>query len=142
MLLRIIFTVFLFLSIFVEATLLPFPFFVLTAILFALFLEEFLSFFIILLLSLFLDRMVLHTLGTTAVFLFVYFFAVVLLEKLFRVRINVWIAMGVSAIGVEVYRQYVGYPFLWSMEIGMGILFIFLAAWYRRMLRKGELHAT
>lgn len=116
MLTRIIFVILLAFSLFIEATILPFPFFVLFSMLYFMFFEDAATFLSILVLSLIFDRLLLHPLGATAVFLFTFFIAVVLLEKLFTVKVNAWIIAITAFIGVLVYRQFVGYPIIWGID--------------------------
>lgn len=137
MLIKSIFTVFLFLTLFVETIFLPFPFFVLTAILFFLFYEEVSIYLIILFFSLILDRLMLYSLGSTALFLFSFFAALVLLEKIFTIRLNSWIAVGITLVGVEVYRSYRGYPFLWAV-LFITIIGLLLFVWFERKVKGGK----
>lgn len=136
MITRVIFAALLVLSLFIETTILPFPFFVLFSILYVLFLEDFLTFTIILFLSLFLDRMLLYTLGTTALFLFSYFCMVVLLEKIFTIKLSAWIIAGITIIGVEVYRNYIGYPFIWGLELTMMFGLLLLVYIEKRIIKQ------
>lgn len=140
---RIIFTILLFLAIFIEVTVLPFPLFVLAAVLFFLFFEDLLSLSIIFLSSLFLDRLLIHTLGTTAVFLFLYFCVLVMLEKILTLKINAWIGVITVIIGVELYRQFVGYPFLWELQIIMVVALLMLVSIEKRIgSKKGATYAS
>lgn len=129
MLTRIIFVTLLVFSIFIEVTILPFPFFVLFAILYFMFFEDVATFLSILVLSLIFDRLLLHPLGVTAIFLFTFFIAVVLLEKLFTVKVNAWIIAGTAFVGLCVYREFVGYPIIWGLDMAVIaglILFVML----------------
>lgn len=65
-------------------------------------------------------------LATTAIFLFAFFLSVIFLEKIFTVRLSIFVAIGIIVIGVEVYRVIAGYPFLWGFDtLVIGTLLLF-----------------
>lgn len=133
---RIIFNILLVSSIFIEVTILPFPFFALFAILLFFFFEDTLTFITILFFSLLLDRLMINTLGVSAVFLFLFFLTVVLLERLFTFKINLFIAIIIAIAGVEIYRRLSGYPFLWGMEFLVVGALLLLVLIVRRIGKK------
>lgn len=110
MLSRAIFAILIFLSAFVESTILPFPFvFALSTILF-IFFEGELSLLIILSGALILDSLMLNHMGYTPLIMFSFFFIILLLENIFSNRNSFF--LGISLIcGVFMYMYFSNYQF-------------------------------
>ena len=66
-----------------------------------------------------------HTLGLSSLFFFFFFSVVTLLEKSLSVKATSLFAALTILVGTEVYRQYIGYPFLPVFEV---IMIVFLTS--------------
>lgn len=132
MIARLIFTVILVASLFVESSLLQFPFVVLFSLVYFFLFDNIGTYLTILITSLILDSFMLRSVGYTALFLFLFMGTLIALEKLFTIKLNGLIVIGVIILGVEGYRQYVHYPFLLGPELILilGLLFsLFIQRW-------------
>lgn len=132
---RIIFSILIFLTAILEATILPFPFvFLLSCVLF-IFLESASSMTIIFLGALFLDSLAFNHIGMTAVYIGLFFLLLVVMEKLFSLSES-WVLAILIIIGVEIYRRLVGYPILWGFEALLIFSLMGLIVFERRMVEK------
>lgn len=124
---RIFLSVLLFLSLFIEGTIIPFPFvFVLGSIL-LLFYTDAISFISVFLISLLLDIVVPHSLGLTVLFTFGFQLVLYILQKPLSVvdPIPKLILLFFATI---LYQKVIGYPFLIALDL---ILFLLMAAWVK-----------
>lgn len=124
---RIFLSILLFLSLFIEGTIIPFPFvFVLGSIL-LLFYTDAISFISVFLISLLLDIVVPHSLGLTVLFTFGFQLVLYILQKPLSVvdPIPKLILLFFATI---LYQKVIGYPFLIALDL---ILFLLMAAWVK-----------
>lgn len=135
---RIGFILLLVLSLFLEGSIFIFPFVVLFSILYFIFFEDMLTFFIICVISVFLDAFLLRTLGESAFFLFTFFLLLIVFEKVFMVRFSAVVIAVSTFIGVEAYRQFAGYPFSVGLEALLLVGLIAFIVIEKRVSHKGE----
>src|SRR3989344_7147056 len=110
---RIIFSCLIIMFAILEATVLPFPFVFLFSTIYFLFYEDLVSFATILIACVLLDTLFLNPLGFTSIFLFSFFIFLIILQKIFTLQTSILFTSMVLVIGVEVYRFYAHYPFMW-----------------------------
>lgn len=134
MLSRIIFITLLVVSLFVESSIITFPFIALFSIVFFFFFDDVGTYAVILIASLILDSFMLRTVGYTAVFLFLLMGVLISLEKLFTIKLNGLIVVGVIILGVEAYREYAHYPFLLGPELILVLGLLFSIAIQKRLV--------
>ncbi len=120
-----LFILLLIIALLVEISIIPFPFVFVCSLFYFFYSKKIVTIFIILFFSLLLDRAQLHTLGVSSLFFFFFFSIITLLEKSLSVKVTSLFAAFTVLLGVEVYRQYINYPFLPVFE---GIMIVFLAS--------------
>lgn len=136
---RFIFIFLLIISLFIESSFLAFPFIILISLLFFFFFDDIGTYFIIFVASLFLDSFMLHGIGFTALFLFLFLGILILLDKLFTIKLNGIIMAVIIVLGVEGYRQYASYPLLFMPEAFLLITLLSGLFIQKRMVQKGGL---
>src|SRR3990167_8397106 len=120
MIVRVLFTILIFTSAFIESTVLPFPFVLLFCSIFFIFFGGITPLINVLLGGLFLDSFLLNHLGFTPIFLYSFFLFVLVLEHVLSYK-NSFIVGIVLISGVLFYAYLSSYPFIPSIFI----LFIF-----------------
>lgn len=120
MILRLVFSILIFLSAIVESTILPFPFvFILSFVLFVFF-EDLFSLFIIFICALFLDLLFLNNIGYTPLIIFSFFILIAFLENVFSSRNAIF--LGASLIlGVVLYQWLSNYPLSIMLTVFLAI---------------------
>lgn len=135
---RIIFTILILGGLFVESTILPFPFVFLFSVLCFFFFEDEIALVTLFVAGLFLDTLILNTIGFTPVFGFLYLLGIIVIAKLFSFQGTLFTAV-VIATGVELYRYIAGYPFsiIMTTVFFLGLLLFIVIE--RRHKEKGVL---
>ncbi|MBP6913460.1 MAG: hypothetical protein KBC00_02525 [Candidatus Levybacteria bacterium] len=137
MIFQILFIFLLTVALLVEISIIPFPFVFMFSVLYFFYSRKLITIFIILFFSMLLDRAQLHTLGVSSFFFFFFFCIVTVLEKSFSIKATSLFAAFAVLISVEIYRNYVGYPFLPAFEVLL-ILFLVALIMLERFINKKE----
>lgn len=97
-------------SLFVESTIVPFPFVLLFSLLYLYFADDILAVVVIFLSSIFLDILLFNDVGLTGIFISVIILSLAVLEKVFSFQ-GVLPFVVLVLVGIILYGYVVGYPF-------------------------------
>lgn len=116
------------LSLFLESTVIPFPFIFVFSVTLFFMRKDLFSNILILCFAIMIDSFLMRNIGLTSLFLFSLFGVSLILEKLFAVQ-GKWLFMILFLVLLDLYRREVAYPFspvlFTSLVIGLLVLVYF-----------------